>query len=716
MADPACPLPATPPFSVEPLIALDVEKVPFVVGVTGHRDLNPGDLVSLQAAVEKLLREIKDRHESATIVLLSPLAEGADRIAAKAAYALGIPVVVPMPMPQDEYEHDFPKSVKEFRDLVHGAYHSFELPLVEGNTRANIGYKAHGYKPHRDRQYQALGQYIARHCQELIALWDGIPADGGGGSEAAAIVQYERDGVEQAELIAIWDKIPADDDGGAGTAAVVKYKLEGIERRLHFECDLVLRPASSESSLLDSSECGPVHHIWTRRRGCELREGQLSERRDRFPESGSRARAEKYYEDIFALIGRFNKESKPLDYEKKHERLSPKLRNQVAPHEVDIWERLAVADAIAIDYHRKLHKNRVWVHGWVFVGSLFFAALAHLSKIFASLFTHPEFLYRFRIVLLVLTVAAWGKAFWVYRRTKRFDLQDKYQDYRALAEGLRVQFFWYVAGIQESIANYYFGKQRVGLDWIRNAIRNWRTVERRTAHPERENLLAPVLELWVMEQRHYFKSRPDGHERERFEKWVHVFLWAAGGVGVVLFRVLLLAPFPHGMIAFWTPIIFALVGAGAWYFKLRFDRRSRRQHIEEKRKWNHRLLGLAAGIGVGLLALVTVNIWLPHISDPHDPHETVIGILICCIEIFLVSAGVVHHYKEQMAFSEHEKQYDRVALTFSRAADLIEEALRKQNFDKARLLLRDLGIAALEEHGDWVVVHRQRPFEVPPLG
>jgi len=258
MADPACPLPATPPFSVEPLIALDVEKVPFVVGVTGHRDLNPGDLVSLQAAVEKLLREIKDRHESATIVLLSPLAEGADRIAAKAAYALGIPVVVPMPMPQDEYEHDFPKSVKEFRDLVHGAYHSFELPLVEGNTRANIGYKAHGYKPHRDRQYQALGQYIARHCQELIALWDGIPADGGGGSEAAAIVQYERDGVEQAELIAIWDKIPADDDGGAGTAAVVKYKLEGIERRLHFECDLVLRPASSESSLLDSSECGPV--------------------------------------------------------------------------------------------------------------------------------------------------------------------------------------------------------------------------------------------------------------------------------------------------------------------------------------------------------------------------------------------------------------------------------------------------------------------------
>jgi hypothetical protein len=73
------------------------------------------------------------------------------------------------------------------------------------------------------------------------------------------------------------------------------------------------------------------------------------------------------------------------------------------------------------------------------------------------------------------------------------------------------------------------------------------------------------------------------------------------------------------------------------------------------------------------------------------------------------------HYKEQMAFPEHEKQYGRMELTLSRAADRIEKALREQNFDTARSLLRETGITALEEHGDWVLVHRERPLEAPPL-
>ena len=43
----------------------------------------------------------------ATFELLTPLAEGADRIAAHEALAAGITLVVPMPMAQAEYERDF---------------------------------------------------------------------------------------------------------------------------------------------------------------------------------------------------------------------------------------------------------------------------------------------------------------------------------------------------------------------------------------------------------------------------------------------------------------------------------------------------------------------------------------------------------------------------------------------------------------------------------
>ena len=45
-----------------------------------------------------------------------------------------------------------------------------------------------------------------------------------------------------------------------------------------------------------------------------------------------------------------------------------------------------------------------------------------------------------------------------------------------LAEGLRVQFFWWLAGIHDSVADHYLRKQRGELDWIRQAIR-MRTIQ-----------------------------------------------------------------------------------------------------------------------------------------------------------------------------------------------------------------------------------------------
>jgi hypothetical protein len=52
-------------------------------------------------------------------------------------------------------------------------------------------------------------------------------------------------------------------------------------------------------------------------------------------------------------------------------------------------------------------------------------------------------------------------------------LSDKYQDYRALAEGMRVQFYWRLAGLKLSVADHYLRKQRSELDWICSAIRVW---------------------------------------------------------------------------------------------------------------------------------------------------------------------------------------------------------------------------------------------------
>ena len=58
-----------------------------------------------------------------------------------------------------------------------------------------------------------------------------------------------------------------------------------------------------------------------------------------------------------------------------------------------------------------------------------------------------------------------------YIRTRTLQRQEKGQDYRALAEGLRVQMFWCLAGLGQSVPANYLQRQRSELDWVRAAIR-----------------------------------------------------------------------------------------------------------------------------------------------------------------------------------------------------------------------------------------------------
>jgi hypothetical protein len=110
--------------------------------------------------------------------LVSALAEGADRLVADIALAQGCKLHCILPFPAAEYERDFasPDSVVEFRRLLARACHRRELP---GDPAA------------RAAAYDAAGRAMLDECRALIAIWDGAPAAGQGGSadmieEAAA--------------------------------------------------------------------------------------------------------------------------------------------------------------------------------------------------------------------------------------------------------------------------------------------------------------------------------------------------------------------------------------------------------------------------------------------------------------------------------------------------------------------------------------------------
>ena len=76
---------------------------------------------------------MRERYPSRRLRLLSPLAEGADRIVALVAEDLDIELIAPLPMSENIYAQDFEssRSWAEFRRLLDYATKTTTLPLAK---------------------------------------------------------------------------------------------------------------------------------------------------------------------------------------------------------------------------------------------------------------------------------------------------------------------------------------------------------------------------------------------------------------------------------------------------------------------------------------------------------------------------------------------------------------------------------------------------------
>lgn len=143
-----------------------------ILAITGHRRLP-----TPSAIAHSICRSLTDL-PTTQLTLLSPLAEGADRIAAHEILRLpnGILHAI-LPLPIDDYETDFPtpESRAEFRQLLAAATDIKILPP----------------QPTRAEAYLAVGCHVVDSCDILLAVWDGKPARGLGGT--AEVVTYARE-------------------------------------------------------------------------------------------------------------------------------------------------------------------------------------------------------------------------------------------------------------------------------------------------------------------------------------------------------------------------------------------------------------------------------------------------------------------------------------------------------------------------------------------
>jgi hypothetical protein len=247
----------------------------------------------------------------------------------------------------------------------------------------------------------------------------------------------------------------------------------------------------------------------------------------------------------------------------------------------------------------------------------------------------------------------------VYLPGEQRRYQSKYQDYRALAEGMRVQFFWRLANLTPSVADHYLRKHKGELEWIRSALRAWNMsadVEERSmppgSGPDDKTRMQRVLTHWVTRESQYFTTaaKRNKAQLEGYESWIRGLLRTSVGLAVILALVLLL---PH--------------------------------------PWRHQFPE-----------------WL------HNYHLH--GVLLVLIGIASIGAALLHSYAEQSVLSEHAKQYARMSRTFARAEQRLREMVGAERYKDAQKLVAELGREALADNGDWVLLHREETIQMPHAG
>jgi hypothetical protein len=157
------------------------------VGVTGHRDLSDADPEILRATIAEIFEMIASSvqavqmhsdapaiysKEAPAVLLISALAIGADTLAAELALERKWHLAVAMPFFEEAYERDF---VKE-------AAPAFKAMLERARAEGAVVELDNDDPQQRPQGYLQSGRFMLRHCDLMLAIWNGGPSAGVGGT------------------------------------------------------------------------------------------------------------------------------------------------------------------------------------------------------------------------------------------------------------------------------------------------------------------------------------------------------------------------------------------------------------------------------------------------------------------------------------------------------------------------------------------------------
>lgn len=550
------------------------QKVPlwsYFASVTGHRSFaKPGEVEGLpgydretiKAAFRHELEQMANQWKeacynvNAPFILLTGMADGADQLAAEAALELpaelNVKVAAILPMDKELFRLTIVDK-ERFDSLLKRVHLTYALPLPDNSAeyRAKIAdVNNKDTDELRNLQYKTQGKFLALHSHVLFAFWDGI---------------------DMPNLI-------------GGTSTVLHFKLEGNTEK------------QTRSDILTYTSVGPVVQFLTPRNNKENlatpikslkktneiavffwskydlwdkeKEQYFFPSREQMTEENRCKTSVSFKPEILGTITRIGDmnrqsmknmaplqqmETQSLNYlfEKKNddpENYSDTVIENFCDAETEALIRhYAYADKLAEGF-----KNRMLLIVYFYliaVGAfLFFSAL--LSSFWEirqngwgnnTLFSfvrkghntwcdmlfsmpHTTILYGISIILFITIFLFAGfmkNHVYFYR-------------FRAVAEALRVQIFWRIAGMSDCVSGYYRTHQLPETDWLRSVINGLDVL---FAKPEDKNFkktlperLKFVLDVWINGQLRFFQNRlakgEPAYIPSNFDKSL-MYLWLA---------------------------------------------------------------------------------------------------------------------------------------------------------------------------------------------
>jgi hypothetical protein len=563
--------------------------IPLVVAVTGHRDLVEEEIPGIRDRVRGLFSELRERYPERRLRVMSPLAEGADRLVAEEALAHGVELIVPLPMPREEYIRDFEteESIAEFDRLCEAANEILHLPLARKNTREDIA----DYGPARDLQYAQVGVFLCAHCHILLALWDGkLTGDLGGTGQ---VVRFHHDDI-----------------------------MEGYTER-----------STASQQMLVDDESDLVYHIV-----CSRDRPNGKPHRDFKPlqtwwftkdeEQPRRTSIPPQHQVIFERSGEFSRDARQFAH-----RIGDECYPLYDERETDYLPRgiktihyvFCIADWLAIFYQKRVLFALQATHFLAFLMGLMFILYTDWATANTYMMAFLGFFILAYAIQWVATRSAWNR---------------KYLDYRALAEGLRVQFYWAAAGVtSENESKFthdnFLQTQDPELGWIRNVMRVAGT--RCDAHPETSRKsLNFVLREWIGDSN-------------------------SGQLG---------------------------------YYRRKADERLTKSRNTE----------ILSKIGLLVSALVVIAMIFFDQSMPDAMSDQ----LMVLMGSVLLLVGIRQGYAYSTAENELIKQYEFMLRIFNNARRRLDGA---DSNKERRQILRALGGSCLDEHAEWILMHRERSID-----